>query len=176
MPAFGDETLHDRYAREHADHMARLAKMMPEQIAELELSLHNALAEVDRLRAQAQAAPEAESVEVVASAQKPIAILNLRDLFPSAHWSEPEHFFLWQITPDEVRALPREDIPLYTAPQHDAELVERERANAECFRQIATDLFMKVLILTAPGDELRRASADALERIDAKLATLSAKS
>lgn len=53
MPTHNDETLHDRYAREHADHMARLAKMTPEQIAEMELSLHNAMAEVDRLRANA---------------------------------------------------------------------------------------------------------------------------
>lgn len=52
MPTHNDETLHDRYAREHADHMARLAKMTPEQIAEMELSLHNAMAELDRLRAQ----------------------------------------------------------------------------------------------------------------------------
>jgi hypothetical protein len=47
MPTYGDETLRDRYAREHADHMARLAKMTPEQIAEIELDLHNALAERD---------------------------------------------------------------------------------------------------------------------------------
>ena len=52
MPTFGDETLRDRYAREHADHLARLAKMTPEQIAEMELDLHNAMAELDRLRAQ----------------------------------------------------------------------------------------------------------------------------
>lgn len=52
------------------------------------------------------------------------------------------------------------------------ELIERERANAECFRQIATDLVMKVMLLTAPGEELRKASADALERINAKLASL----
>lgn len=64
MPTYGDETLHDRYAREHADHMTRLAKMTPEQIAEMELDLHNALAEVDRLRAQASQGGEA--VEVVA--------------------------------------------------------------------------------------------------------------
>ena len=50
MPTHNDETLHDRYAREHADHMALLAKMTPEQIAEMELSLHNAMAELDRLR------------------------------------------------------------------------------------------------------------------------------
>jgi hypothetical protein len=52
MPTHNDETLHDRYAREHADHMARLAKMTPEQIAEMELSLHNAMAELERLRDQ----------------------------------------------------------------------------------------------------------------------------
>lgn len=63
MPTYCDETLHDRYAREHADHMARLAKMTPEQIAEMELSLHNAMAEVDRLRAKAS--QEGEAVEVV---------------------------------------------------------------------------------------------------------------
>ena len=64
MPTYGDETLHDRYAREHADHLARLAKMTPEQIAEMELSLHNAMAEVDRLRANA--CQGGEAVEVVA--------------------------------------------------------------------------------------------------------------
>lgn len=64
MPTHNDETLHDRYAREHADHMARLAKMTPEQIAEMELSLHNAMAEVDRLRANA--CQGGEAVEVVA--------------------------------------------------------------------------------------------------------------
>lgn len=64
MPTHGDETLHDRYAREHADHMARLAKLTPEQIAEMELSLHNALAEVDRLRAQLPS-QGGEAVEVL---------------------------------------------------------------------------------------------------------------
>lgn len=52
MPTYGDETLHERYQREHADHLARLAKMTPEQIAEMAMSLHNALAEADRLRTQ----------------------------------------------------------------------------------------------------------------------------
>lgn len=63
MPTYGDETLHDRYAREHADNLARLSKMTPEHIAEMELSLHNALAEVDRLRAKASQGGDA--VEVV---------------------------------------------------------------------------------------------------------------
>lgn len=62
MPTYLDETLHDRYAREHADHLARLAKMTPEQIAEIELSLHNALAEVDRLRAKASQGGEAAAM------------------------------------------------------------------------------------------------------------------
>lgn len=62
MPTYCDETLHDRYAREHADHLARLAKMTPEQIAEMELSLHNAMAEVDRLRAKASQGGEAVEV------------------------------------------------------------------------------------------------------------------
>ncbi len=59
MPTYNAETLHDRYAREHAGHLARLAKMTPEQIAEMELSLHNALAEVDRLRTKANRGGEA---------------------------------------------------------------------------------------------------------------------
>lgn len=46
MPTYGDETLHERYQREHADNLARLAKMTPEQIAEMELSFHNQIAEL----------------------------------------------------------------------------------------------------------------------------------
>ena len=52
MPTHNDETLHDRYTREHLTHLARLATMTPDQIAAMELDLHNALAEVDRLRAR----------------------------------------------------------------------------------------------------------------------------
>lgn len=64
MPTHNDETLHDRYAREHADHLARLAKLTPEQIAEMELSLHNALAENAALRAQLHS-QGGEAVEVL---------------------------------------------------------------------------------------------------------------
>lgn len=52
MPTHNDETLHDRYTREHLTHLARLAMMTPDQIAAMELDLHNALAEVGRLRAK----------------------------------------------------------------------------------------------------------------------------
>lgn len=48
--------------------------------------------------------------------QQPIAKLGLRDLFPTAHWSEPEHSFMWMISPDEQRALPKRDLLLYAAP------------------------------------------------------------
>lgn len=65
MPTHNDETLHDRYTREHLTHLARLATMTPDQIAAMELDLHNTLAEVGRLRAQ-QPSQGGEAVEVVA--------------------------------------------------------------------------------------------------------------
>lgn len=42
MPTNFDETTHERYAREHAAYLAGLAKMTPEQIADLDLARHNA--------------------------------------------------------------------------------------------------------------------------------------
>lgn len=52
MPTNHDETLHERYAREHEAELAMLAKMTPEEIHGLCLQLHNALAERDALRAE----------------------------------------------------------------------------------------------------------------------------
>ena len=52
MPTNHDETLRERYAREHEIELATLAKMKPEQIHEMSLELHNALAERDTLRQQ----------------------------------------------------------------------------------------------------------------------------
>ena len=52
MPTNHDETPHERYVREHETELAMLAKMKPEQIHEMSLELHNALAERDTLRQQ----------------------------------------------------------------------------------------------------------------------------
>lgn len=76
MPTFVDETLRDRYAREHADHMARLARMTPEQIAELELSLHNALAERDALAADNQRQRQALERLTIAAMDADIGYLD----------------------------------------------------------------------------------------------------
>jgi predicted deacylase len=48
MPTNGDETLSQRYQREHAEHLARLAEMTPEQMAAIVLDLHNAQASMDK--------------------------------------------------------------------------------------------------------------------------------
>jgi len=58
-----------------------------------------------------------ELATLKARAGEPIAILDFDDLFPNSHWSQPEHRFMWQIELDEIRALPKRDIPLYTTPQ-----------------------------------------------------------
>jgi hypothetical protein len=47
-----DETLTQRYQREHETHLASLAAMTPEQIFALEVEAHNAMAEVDKLKAR----------------------------------------------------------------------------------------------------------------------------
>lgn len=50
MPTNHDESPLQRQERDHQSYLAMLAKMTPEQIAGLELQLHNALAECERLR------------------------------------------------------------------------------------------------------------------------------
>jgi hypothetical protein len=55
MPTHHDETLHDRYAREHASELAIMAKMTPEEVYALSLELHNAKAERDAVHAEAEA-------------------------------------------------------------------------------------------------------------------------
>jgi len=49
MPTFHEETLQQRYERERRDHLARLATLTPEQIAEMEMKLHNASAQCDQM-------------------------------------------------------------------------------------------------------------------------------
>lgn len=49
MPTNHDETLEQRYAREQSEHMAKLTKRTPEEIAYMEQLLHNVLAERDQL-------------------------------------------------------------------------------------------------------------------------------
>lgn len=55
MATHNDETLHERYAREHETELAIMAKMKPEDIYALSLELHNANASCDALRAEAEA-------------------------------------------------------------------------------------------------------------------------
>ncbi len=44
MPTHQDETVLQRYAREHQGYLAQCCSLSPEQVAELQLQLHNALA------------------------------------------------------------------------------------------------------------------------------------
>ncbi|NMZ20755.1 hypothetical protein HBO08_27620 [Pseudomonas rhodesiae] len=44
MPTLQDETLPQRYAREHQDYLKLCGSMTAEQVADLQLQLHNALA------------------------------------------------------------------------------------------------------------------------------------
>lgn len=50
MPTYHEETLEDRYSRENQDYLSVLARMKPEQIQHMEMSLNNALYDVDMLR------------------------------------------------------------------------------------------------------------------------------
>jgi|GEM_PF-1198208 len=54
MPTNHDETLHERYAREHQAHLAIYARMTPEQISDMATELHNALARLAALSQQAE--------------------------------------------------------------------------------------------------------------------------
>ena len=56
---YNDETLRERYQREHAEHLARLAALTPEQIDEMIVSHHNAMAAADSLRTDLLGALEA---------------------------------------------------------------------------------------------------------------------
>lgn len=121
MPTYGDETLHERYAREHADHMARLAKMTPEQIAEMELDLHNALAEVDRLRAQASQGGEAVAWRVTGRDG-----LTITAQYPE--WAEAD--CLLTITPLYTR--PADQTPAPTVAYKDDPRTPQELSAAGC--------------------------------------------
>lgn len=50
MPTDHTETLHQRYQRESLAELAAYARMTPEQIGDMALELHNALAEVSRIK------------------------------------------------------------------------------------------------------------------------------
>lgn len=52
MPTNHDETLHERYAREHQVELGIYARMTPEQISEMATELHNALARLAALESQ----------------------------------------------------------------------------------------------------------------------------
>lgn len=51
MPTHNNETLFERYVREHQDMLAIYAAMTPDQIHDMAVELHNALAQRDALLA-----------------------------------------------------------------------------------------------------------------------------
>lgn len=51
MPTHADETVEERYQREHRADLARYAAMTPVQIEKITIDLHNALAQRDKLLA-----------------------------------------------------------------------------------------------------------------------------
>ena len=58
MPTHQDETLHQRYAREHLDYLKLCGSMTAEQVADLQLQLNNSLAREQALQALLTAADE----------------------------------------------------------------------------------------------------------------------
>lgn len=61
MPTSHDETLQQRYARERQMYLGQLAQMTPQEIADLDLQLHNALAQRDQLLAALERAVERQA-------------------------------------------------------------------------------------------------------------------
>lgn len=68
MPTNHDETLHERYAREHQAHLAIYARMTPEQISDMATELHNALARLAALSHQAEPTDTYTAVDMATAA------------------------------------------------------------------------------------------------------------
>jgi hypothetical protein len=68
MPTNHDETLHERYAREHQAHLAIYARMTPEQISDMATELHNALARLAALSQQAEPTDTFTAVDMATAA------------------------------------------------------------------------------------------------------------
>ena len=62
MPTHQDETLPQRYAREHQDYLKLCGSMTAEQVADLQLQLHNSLAREAALQQRLTAADERADV------------------------------------------------------------------------------------------------------------------
>lgn len=62
MPTHQDETLPQRYAREHQDYLNLCGSMTAEQVADLQLQLHNSLAREQALQQRLTAADERADV------------------------------------------------------------------------------------------------------------------
>lgn len=62
MPTHQDETLPQRYAREHQDYLKLCGSMTAEQVADLQLQLNNALAREQALQQRLTAADERANV------------------------------------------------------------------------------------------------------------------
>ncbi|WLH82535.1 hypothetical protein [Pseudomonas sp. FP2338] len=58
MPTHQDETLHQRYARENQDYLKLCGSMTAEQVADLQLQLHNSLVREQALQQRLTAADE----------------------------------------------------------------------------------------------------------------------
>ena len=58
MPTHQDETLPQRYAREHQDYLKLCGSMTSEQVADIQLQLHNSLAREQALQQRLTAADE----------------------------------------------------------------------------------------------------------------------
>lgn len=62
MPTHQDETLPQRYAREHRDYLKLCGSMTAEQVADIQLQLHNSLAREQALQQRLTAANERSHV------------------------------------------------------------------------------------------------------------------
>ena len=62
MPTHQDETLPQRYAREHQDYLKLCGSMTSEQVADIQLQLHNSLAREQALQQRLTAADERTDV------------------------------------------------------------------------------------------------------------------
>ena len=85
MPTHQDETLPQRYAREHQDHLKLCGSMTAEQVADIQLQLHNSLAREQALQQRLNAADqridelERDKVRIDWLAEQPVDTLYLDD-------------------------------------------------------------------------------------------------
>lgn len=89
MPASHNETLPQRYEREHREYLSLLSKMPPEQIADLERQLHNARAIRDQLLAALNAMVTAFEYQDGSELYRGAALLKARSAIAAAEAAQP---------------------------------------------------------------------------------------